>query len=200
MTERTRSERQALWDGLHREREIESDEPDATLVAQLSGLNPGRVLDVACGSGTNAVWMASAGWRVTGVDWSAVALEKARARASRAGVEADWIQADLLDWTPPRAVFDLVTVLFLHLVQDERRMAYAAAAHAVAPGGHLLVIGHDMTHDGPGPEAERRFIAAELGAEISEMVPGMVIEEAVARRRGPGVVDAILRMRRERIG
>jgi 2-polyprenyl-3-methyl-5-hydroxy-6-metoxy-1,4-benzoquinol methylase len=199
-TEADRQRRRTRWDDLHREREIESEGPDATLVEQVARLRPGTVLDVACGSGTNAVWLASAGWRVTGVDWSAVALEKARARASRAGVAADWIEADLLDWTPPPDAFDLVTVLFLHLVAAERRVVYGAVARAVAPGGHLLVIGHDLTHDGPGPEAERRFMAAELGAEISEMVPGMVVEEAVARRREPGVVDAILRMKRERIG
>lgn len=204
MAERTRGERQALWDELHGEREIESDDPDATLVAQVSRLVPGTVLDLACGSGTNAVWMASHGWRVTGVDWSPVALEKARTRASQAGVRAEWIQADLLEWTPPMEAFDLVTILFLHLVPEERRIAYPAAARAVAPGGHLLVIGHDMTHDGPGPEAERRFTAEELGAEISVTVPGMLVEEALVQGRGagsgPGPVDAILRMTRERGG
>ncbi len=204
MNEAGRAERRELWDERHREREIESEGPDDTLVAQVSALAPGRALDVACGSGTNAVWLASAGWQVTGVDWSAVALEKARDRAARARVRANWIQADLLEWTPPPEAFDLVTVLYLHLVPDERQILYPAVARTVAPGGRLLVIGHDRQHQGHGPDPERLFTAAELGAEIQEALPGMVIEEALVQRRGagegPGPVDAVLRMRRAPIG
>ncbi len=204
MNDTSRTGRRELWDARHREREIESDGPDDTLVAQVSALPPGRALDVACGSGTNAVWLAGAGWQVTGVDWSAVALEKARDRAARASVRADWIEADLLAWTPPPGTFDLVTVLYLHLVPDERRIVYPAVARAVAPGGHLLVIGHDRQHQGHGPDPERLFTAAELGTEIREALPGMVIEEALVQRRvagpGPGPVDAVLRMRRAQVG
>jgi SAM-dependent methyltransferase len=208
VTEADRRERRALWDERHREREIESDGPDSTLVAQVSGMTPGRAMDVACGSGTNAVWLAARGWRVTGVDWSAVALEKARARAARAGVEVTWIEADLLEWTPPPGSVDLVTVLYLHLVPDERRVAYAAVARAVAPGGHLLVIGHDREHQGHGPDPDRLFTAAELGSEIRDAVPDMVIDEALVQRRAagsgagsdPGAVDAVLRMTRARVG
>ena len=204
MTEAERQERRAQWNQRHRDREIESDGPDATLVAQVAGLSPKRALDVACGSGTNAVWLASAGWRVTGVDWSAAGLKKARARATRAGVAVAWIEADLLDWTPPPAAFELVTALYLHLVPAERRIVYAAVARAVAPGGHLLVIGHDRSHDGPGPEPERLFTAAELGEEIRAAMPDMVIDEALVEPRspesGPGPVDAVLRMTRTPLG
>ena len=196
-----RRERRERWDERHGQHEIESEAPDATLVAQVSPLAPGRALDLACGSGTNAVWLAQAGWQVTGVDWSAVALEKARNRAARAEVEVEWIQADLLDWQPAQSAFDLVTVLFLHLVPEERRAVYAAAARAVAPGGRLLVIGHDRQNlgQGPGPqEAERLFTAAELGAEMEAAVPGVTTEEALvvhrAPEQGPGPVDAVLRM------
>ncbi len=200
MTDGDRLERRAAWDQRHREREIESEGPDETLVAQVSALAPGTALDVACGSGTNAVWLARAGWRVTGVDWSGVALDKARTRAADADVQATWTHADLLEWVPPPGAFDLVTALYLHLVPGERRVVYPAIARAVAPGGHLLVIGHDPEHQGPGPELERRFTAAELGAEIRDAVPGMLIEEALSRRRGPGVVDAVLRMSRIQVG
>ncbi len=199
MTDEERLERRAAWDQRHREREIESDGPDAALVSEVSALTPGRALDLACGSGTNAVWLATRGWQVTGVDWSTAALEKARARAQAAAVEIEWIAADLLEWEPPAAAYELVTALYLHLVPDERRPVYAAAARAVAPGGMLLVIGHDRTHTGPGPDPERLFTAAELGAEIEAAVPGMAVEEAlVLPRTGDeaGLVDAVLCMSR----
>jgi len=200
MTEADRRERRERWDERHREREIESEAPDATLVARVSTLSPGRALEIACGSGTNAVWLASAGWQVTGVDWSAVALGKARDRAARAGVQIEWIEADLLDWRPQPEAFELVTVLYLHLVPAERRAAYAAAASAVSPGGRLLVIGHDREHTGHGPDPERLFTAVELGAEIEARDPEMVIEEALVVRRTAegedGAVDAVLEMTR----
>ncbi len=204
MTDADRRERRAQWDARHGQREIESDGPDQALVAQASRLAPGRALDLACGSGTNAVWLARSGWRVTGVDWSGVALEKARARAAQAGVAVEWVEADLLGWQPPAGGFDLVTALYLHLVPVERRMVYASAARAVAPGGHLLVIGHDRQNlgRGPGPQdPERLFTAAELGVEIAAAVPELAVEEALVVHRGPGPegdpVDAVLRMRRD---
>ncbi len=204
MNEAGRAERRELWDERHREREIESEGPDDTLVAQVSALPPGRALEVACGSGANAVWLANAGWQVTGVDWSSVALEKACDRAARARVRADWVQADLLEWTPPPDAFDLVTVLYLHLEPGERQIVYPAVVRALAPGGRLLVIGHDRRHQGHGPDPERLFTANELGTEIQAAVPEMVIEEALVQRRGsgegPGPVDAVLRMRRAPIG
>ena len=80
-------------------------QPNRFLVAKSSDLSPGRALDVACGEGRNAVWLAEQGWQVTGVDFSEVALEKARRLAELRGVEAEWVQADLLDYRPaPRAL------------------------------------------------------------------------------------------------
>jgi len=203
MTDLNRGDRRERWNERHEHGEIESGEPDATLVSEVSGLTPATALDVACGSGTNAIWLARAGWRVTGVDWSAVALEKARARADGAGVRVEWIEADLLAWTPPPSAFDLVTVLYLHLAPGERRVVYPAAARAVAPGGSLLVVGHDRENlgRGPGPQdPERLFTATELGAELETAVPGLEVEKALVLRRGSaseeGPVDAVLRMRR----
>jgi SAM-dependent methyltransferase len=203
MTELNRRDRRERWDDRHQHGEIESGEPDATLVAEVSGLTPATALDVACGSGTNAIWLAQAGWQVTGVDWSAVALEKARARADEAGVSVEWIEADLLAWMPPPSAFDLVTVLYLHLAPDERRVVYPAAARAVAPGGSLLVVGHDRENlgRGPGPQdPERLFTAAKLGVELETGFRDLVIEKALVLRRGSardqGPVDAVLRMRR----
>ncbi len=96
MTGESRDEHRRRWDERHAERTIESAEPNPILVAEASKLAPGTALDVACGDGTNAIVLARRGWRVTGIDWSGVALAKARAKADAAGVTVDWIQADLM--------------------------------------------------------------------------------------------------------
>src|SRR6188508_206246 len=94
-------------------------EPNRFLVAEVSDLQPGRALDLACGSGRNAVWLARQGWQATGVEFSDVALEQARGLAAERGVEADWLEADLREWEPPAGAFDLVAVLYLQLPADE---------------------------------------------------------------------------------
>jgi 2-polyprenyl-3-methyl-5-hydroxy-6-metoxy-1,4-benzoquinol methylase len=89
-------------------------EPNRFLVAEVSGLPPGRALDVACGAGRNAVWLAERGWSVTGVDFSDVALENARQLAEERGVAVEWVDGDLRNWQPP-GEYDLVAVLYLHV-------------------------------------------------------------------------------------
>jgi len=192
------------WDERHRERDIESSEPNPILVAEASKLSPGAALDVACGVGTNAVWLASRGWQVTAVDWSRVALEKAQAKADSAGLAVDWVEADLLDWSPPSDAFDLVAIAYLHLPPEERRTVYAAAARAVAPGGRLLVVGHDrinLTEGVGGPQDPGRlFTAEELGSELTHADPALLVERAEVVRHLPsperGPIDAVLVVRR----
>lgn len=121
-------------------------EPNRFLVAEADGLVPGRALDVACGEGRNAVWLAERGWRVTGVDFSAAGLAKARALARRRDVEAEWIEADVVTHRAQARAFDLVIVLYLQIAAEDRRRALRAAAGAVAPGGRLVVVAHDSAN------------------------------------------------------
>jgi SAM-dependent methyltransferase len=198
-----RDEHRRAWDERHRDREIESDTPNPSLLVEAAALPPGNALDLACGAGTNAIWLARNGWRVTGVDWSEVALAKARSRADAAGVRVEWIEADLLDWQPT-AAFDLVAVLYLHLPPGQRRSVYATAATAVGRGGHLLVVGHDrenLASGAGGPQdPERLFTAGELAGELRDTAPGLVIEKALTVRRVPppgrGPIDALVLARR----
>lgn len=193
--------RREMWDERHAARDpIEAHEPDETLVALAERLVPGRALDLATGDGRNAVWLASRGWRVTGVDFSGVALDRARAAASRAGVSADWRQADLLEWQPEPRCADLVIVMFLHLPEAERRRVYGAAAEAVAPGGTLLVVGHDRSNlgrDVPGPKDPGVLFTPD---EIGSALPGLVVDEArqMTRDLGDGrlATDAVVVARR----
>ena len=129
--------------------------PNRFLVAEAAALPAGRALDVACGEGRNAVWLAERGWRVTGVDFSEVGLEKARALARARGVRAEWVAADLLGYTPEPQAFELVLVFYLQVPAAERRPIVRAAAGAVAPGGRFLLVGHDrrnLEHGHGGPQ------------------------------------------------
>ena len=115
---------------------------------------PARALDLACGEGRNTVWLAERGWQVTGVDFSAVGLDKAAALARSRGVQANWVAADLLDYEPERAAFGLVIVFYLQVPASERSTIVGRAAAAVAAGGRFLLVGHDSAnieygHGGP---------------------------------------------------
>ncbi|GJF31330.1 methyltransferase [Kitasatospora sp. NE20-6] len=123
---------------------IWSGNPNTALVRETTGLVPGRALDLGCGEGADAVWLARQGWRVTAVDVSAVALGRAAGHAADAGVGdlVDWQQHDL-SVSFPAGSFDLVSAQFLHSPADlPREQVLRAAAEAVAPGGVLLVVGH----------------------------------------------------------
>ena len=120
--------------------------PNRFLVAEAAELRPGRALDLACGEGRNAVWLAEQGWRVTGVDFSEAALEKARRLAKARGVTGEWVAADLTDYRPEPHAYELVIVFYLQLPESSRRRIIRAAADAVAPDGTLLLVAHDSSN------------------------------------------------------
>ena len=189
--------RREMWDERHAAHEpIESHEPDPSLAAIAGGLRAGRALDLAAGDGRNAIWLAAHGWTVTAVDFSAVALERARAAAEAAGVTVTWVNADLLEWSPEPRAFDLVALMFLHLPPGERRAVYAAAADAVAPGGRLLVVGHDLSNltDGAGGPQDPAVLLTPDG--ITGDLGDLVIERAEVVRRDVGAdgvaLDAVV--------
>ena len=196
--------RAADWDERYAGSELVwSAEPNRFLVAEAEGLAPGRALDLACGEGRNAVWLAGRGWEVTGVDFSAVGLRKAERLAASRGVHVDWVLADLLAYVPAPLAYDLVLVFYLQLPAAGRRLATRAAAGAVAPGGMLLVVGHDLlnlTEGYGGPRhAEVLFTPADVVADLDELE----VERAERVRRpveadGERVeaIDALVRARR----
>jgi SAM-dependent methyltransferase len=175
-------------------------EPNRFLVSEVEELPPGRALDVACGSGRNAVWLAFRGWTVTGVDFSDVALEQARELAAERGVEVDWVGADVLGWRPFEQIFDLVAVLYLQLPADQLGQVMRRAAEGLAPGGTLLVVGHhsdNLEHGSGGPKDPRVLFTPE---QIVESLDGLRIEKAEAVLRPVegerDAIDALVRARR----
>ena len=139
------------WDERYAASELVwSATPNQFVAAELADLRPGRALDVACGEGRNALWLAARGWRVTAVDFSAVALDKGRALQARqdGGEELpiDWVHADVLTHDPGRGEYDLAVVAYLQLVEEERHATLRRTFDALAPGGTFLVVAHDSTN------------------------------------------------------
>ncbi|OHV39326.1 MULTISPECIES: bifunctional NAD(P)/FAD-dependent oxidoreductase/class I SAM-dependent methyltransferase [Pseudofrankia] len=140
------------WSERHRARSAahpDSDDPSPTLAATAAGLLPGTALDAGAGTGADACWLAAGGWKVTAVDLSSAALERAESRAARLGHAITWVQADLAV-EPAPSTFDLVTAHYLCLPPAQRRTLFAHLADAVAPGGTLLLVGHAPGDGGHG--------------------------------------------------
>ena len=175
-------------------------EPNRTFAEEAAGLTPGRALDLACGEGRHAVWLARLGWSVTAVDFSEVAIDKGRARAAREGVEVDFRTVDLLDFAPEQHVFDLVLVLFLQLPADERRLVLGRATTALAPGGTFLLVGHhleNLTEGVGGPSEPGVLYTPE---DIVAEIPGLEVEKAERALRNVDdadrpAIDALVRAR-----
>ncbi|MEU4715064.1 FAD-dependent oxidoreductase [Micromonospora purpureochromogenes] len=133
------------WDELYQRRErIWSGRANPHLVDVVDPLPAGTALDLGCGEGADAIWLAGRGWRVTAVDVSTTALDRAAAEAATAGVAAriDFQRHDLTR-TFPEGVFDLVSAQFLQSpLEFPRAEVLRAAARAVAPGGRLLIVEH----------------------------------------------------------
>ncbi|MGY4859820.1 class I SAM-dependent methyltransferase [Cryobacterium sp. AP23] len=143
---------QALWDERYADRDrLWSGKPNAVLLSETNGLRPGRVLDVGCGEGADALWLAEEGWDVTALDVSQVALDRAAREADQRGVEVRWLHAGLVEAALPPASFDLVSAQYPALLRTDDHRAEHALLNAVAPGGVLLIVHH------PAPtEAEAR--------------------------------------------
>lgn len=151
-----------------------SGNPNRRLVEQATDLDPGTALDVGCGEGADAIWLAERGWQVTALDVSTVALDRGAARAAELGDEVAqrirWLPADLLTWDPAPEKFDLVSAQFMHLPQAPLEALHRRLAAAVRPGGTLLIAGHhpsDMhtTMGRPG-HAGLMFTAEQIAASL----------------------------------
>ncbi len=199
------------WETFYRDRDqVWTGKANELLVREVAHLTPGTALDLGCGEGGDALWLAEQGWQVTAVDVSTVALARGAARATEQGLAAriDWQRHDLAR-SFPTGRFDLVSAQFLHssvAAEGEREGILARAAEAVAPGGVLLVVGHAgwASWQRDDPPMEYRFptnadvlAALDLGREWVVEVDETV-ERAVSGPDGePGTrSDVVLRVRR----
>jgi cyclopropane fatty-acyl-phospholipid synthase-like methyltransferase len=200
---------EAYWEDRYRaSTSVWTGQPNSQLVAEATGLTPGTALDVGSGEGGDALWLARRGWRVTAVDFATTALERGARAAAAAGLadRIEWVHADLLSWTPPER-YDLVSAQFFHLAPPERTAVFGTLAGAVAPGGTLLVVGHDVSDLESGahrPHApERFFTAGEVAAGLDPAEWEVMAAETRSRPalsheadHGVTVADAVLVARR----
>ncbi len=176
---------QGFWDERYaREGMLWGAEPNA-LVAEIAvDLPAGTVLDLACGQGRNAVWLALQGHEVTGIDLSPVAVGQARRLAEEVGVSVDLSTGDVTEWDPAGRTWDLVLLSYLQIPPRDRAVAHAKAVAAVAPGGTLLLIAHhrdNLEHGVGGPQAaEVLFTEDELAADFADLE--ILRNETVERR------------------
>jgi SAM-dependent methyltransferase len=152
--------------------------PNRLLVAEVTDLRQGKALDLACGEGRNAIWLAERGWRVTAVDYAEIAIEKAHRRAAEEHVEVDFRVQDLLAFEPEQRAYDLVVVLYLQIPAVERRQVLAMAAEAVAPAGTLLFVGHDLLNATEGVGGPSDPSVLYTPDDIVAELPGLDIEKA----------------------
>ncbi len=185
-----------------------SGEPNAALVAEVTGLAPGRALDVGCGEGADAVWLAARGWQVTALDVSQVALQRAARHAQQAGVTVEWRHAGLLDTGLPGAGFDLVSAQYPALRRsragdDANERALLAA---VGVGGTLLVVHHadvDTDHARAAGFDPADYVSP---ADVARLLGGdwqLEVDERRARHVSSGAgahhtAELVLRARRLR--
>lgn len=156
-----------FWDALYSEREARwSGNANPQLENEAGRLAPGRALEIGAGEGADAIWLADHGWDVTALDISQVALDRARGHAGDRDIT--WLQADLLEWTPPAEGYDLVTAHYFHLREPDRTKALRNLASAVAVGGTFLFVGHAPGHmKDSGPHAELLQSPEEVLATIA---------------------------------
>jgi ubiquinone/menaquinone biosynthesis C-methylase UbiE len=114
---------------------------------------PGRAIDIGCGTGTNVITLANAGWNVTGVDFAPRAIKLARQKASKAGVRAEFLNKDATKLQGIHGPFDLAFDLgCFHGISQKGRAKYLEQLHRIlAPGGFWLMYGFLKTEpDQPG--------------------------------------------------
>jgi len=185
---------EAAWNERYQSRpSLWSGKPNPNLVSETQNLTAGTALDAGAGEGADAIWLAEHGWRVTAIDVSTVALQRAATHAAERGPEiadrVEWRPADLRSWDPGTDDFDLVVAHYLQLPAALRSDVFGRLAAAVAPGGTLLIVGHhpsDLQTTVPRPPMPELFytgddIAALLDVDdwriVTNDAPGRMVTD-----------------------
>ena len=177
--------------------------PNAHLSTEVGNLRPGFALDAGCGHGSDTLWLATRGWQVTAVDFSATALAHARSTAEDVGAgvaeRIDWVEGDLATWTPQPVHYDLVACLYVHVAGSVEEMVRRMAT-GVAPGGTLFLVGHRPVDPATGAAtAAAGQVQVSVAAAVAALDPDrwefIVAEDRLRAVTGTGV-DAVIRARR----
>jgi SAM-dependent methyltransferase len=195
------------WDARYSERNeaMWSGRPNGRLLFEVAGVTPGRVLDVGCGEGADAIWLARNLWTVTAIDISEVAVGRARAAAELAGAAVEWICGDALQMAFPPGSYDLVSMQYPALPKAAGEVAMRALLDTVRPGGLLLAVYHDLDDEhrehmkSRGVDPADYFDADDLGQLLGD---DFTVELYAVEPRidpppdNPHIADVVLRARR----
>jgi SAM-dependent methyltransferase len=195
------------WDARYSEqdRSMWSGRPNGRLLVEVGEVMPGRALDIGCGEGSDAIWLAQRGWTVTAIDISEVAVGRARAAAERAGAEVEWICGDALRTALPASWFDLVSMQYPALPKAAGEAAVRGLVDTVRPGGLLLAVYHDLDDvhrdhmKSRGIDPADYLDADELGQLLGD---DFTVERHAVEPRvdpppdNPHIADVVLRARR----
>ena len=197
----------AEWDARYGEHDqaMWSGRPNGRLVVEVGDLSPGRVLDVGCGEGADAIWLAQQGWTVTAIDISDVAVGRAREAAERVGVTVEWIIGDAQQTSFPSGSFELVSLQYPALPKAAGERAMRTLLDAVRPGGVLLAVYHDLDHEHREHMKDRGFDPADY-VGVDDLASLLGDDFTVERREvaprvdpppnNPHIADVVLRARR----
>ena len=196
----------AEWDARYSERDGArwSGRPNGRLVAEVADLTPGRALDVGCGEGADAIWLARRGWTVTAIDISDLALCRAREAAELAGAAVEWVCGDALQTPFPARSFDLVSLQYPALPKAAGKRAVRTLLDTVCPGGLLLAVYHDLDDEhrehmkSRGVDPADYVGADDLGRLLGDnfTVELHVVEPRIDPPPGtPHIADVVLRAR-----
>lgn len=190
----------AAWDAKYSSKDlVYGAPPNTTLVDVATSLPRGRALDLACGEGRNALWLATRGWEVTAVDFSTVGLTKGHRIASRSPKSVQsrltWVHADVTS-IAPEPEYDLVLVLYLHLPHEQRRKAIQNAISALKPDGSLMILGHHSMNISAGvggpQDPELLYTADDLALDVGDRAAIRLSEKRLRPTPNGTAIDALL--------
>ena len=195
------------WDARYSEGEGQmwSGRPNGRLVAEVTAVAPGRVLDVGCGEGADAIWLAKRGWVVTAIDISEVALSRAKEAAERAEAVVEWVCGDALQTPFEAGSFDLISMHYPALPKAAGEAAVRRLLATVRPGGLLLAVYHDLNdehrehmksrgvdpEDYVGADDLRRLLDEDFTVELHAVEPRIDPPPGA-----PSIADVVVRARR----
>jgi SAM-dependent methyltransferase len=197
----------AEWDARYSERDGArwSGRPNGRLLAEVATVKPGLALDVGCGEGADAIWLARSGWTVTAIDVSDVAVSRAREAAERAGAAVEWVRGDVLQTPFAAGSFDLVSMQYPALPKTAGEAAVRALLETVRPGGLLLAVYHDLDDEhrehmkSRGVDPADYFDADDIARMLGDAftIELHAVEPRIdAPPDNPHIADVVLRARR----
>ena len=204
MSEYDRDSWEERWSQVLRDHadQVAQRPPNVHMTDAVGDLRPGRALDAGCGHGSDALWLAARGWRVTAVDFAATALAHGRSAAEAIGPDIagriDWVEADLASWTPPADAYELILCMYVHVAASVEEMVQRIAA-GVAIGGTLLLVGHRPIDPATGAAtaaAGQVQVSVEATLALDPERWELVVAEERPRPIAGTGVDAVIRAQR----